>query len=186
MFGTVTLILSISISPSSAFMPISRGTITHVPLAPLLKSTIVERESNTSNNSSTVYARVEATNLDQNLNVTIASIVEANGDAINMTNREVQILHEMEAQASELVDQMMDESCAVDPETGSPIDELCIDEEKRRGFRTTLKGYVKAIGSSLWSGTFADSGDTLPAGTPKERLTGDMLEKGCEFFTEYL
>jgi hypothetical protein len=50
-----------------------------------------------------------------------------------------ELMKVMEDQAVAIAEEIMDDiSCEVIPETGMPADEMCVDEEKRQGFRATL------------------------------------------------
>jgi hypothetical protein len=60
-----------------------------------------------------------------------------------------ELMKVMEDQAVAIAEEIMDDiSCEVIPETGMPADEMCVDEEKRMGFRATLlessRGLLKA------------------------------------------
>ena len=104
---------------------------------------------------------------------------------IELAEMDAKLLREMEEQASYIVDEMMDETCEVDESTGTALDELCVDEEKRNGFRATLKGYVQSIeslivGRKSISSDDADAAEAVPA--KRKQLTGDELEKGCEWY----
>ena len=100
---------------------------------------------------------------------------------IELIDKEALMLEEMEAQAEAIVDDMMEQSCEVDAETGAPLDEICVDEAKRSGFRATVKGYVKSIERMVMrERSSAEDAAGVEEEAPKKRLTGDELEKGCE------
>lgn len=103
---------------------------------------------------------------------------------IELLEREEQLLRRMEAQAAAIVDEMIDDTCEVDPETGAPVDEICVDEEKKRGFRATVKSYIKSIGSLVVGQSSECDSDveTMDISKPKKVFTGDALERGCKLF----
>ena len=145
----------------------------------VLDATIVESEL-TVTNSSAINANsiMTSSQADKVLDGEIQSTIVSMAGTIEMTEQDAKLLKEMEAQAAAIVDEMMDETCEVEPTTGGPLDELCLDEEKSKGFRTTLKGYVQSISTLLKSSSTDDA--AVAPGTPRKRLTGDELEKGCE------
>ena len=145
----------------------------------VLDATIVESEL-TVTNSSAINANSVMINSqpDKVLDGEIQSTIVSMAGTIEMTEQDAKLLKEMEAQAAAIVDEMMDETCEVEPTTGGPLDELCLDEEKSKGFRTTLKGYVQSISTLLKSSSTDDA--AVAPGVPRKRLTGDELEKGCE------
>jgi len=137
---------------------------------------------NDDNEKTTIVTKTQAVNGD--VSSTVVSLTNVpqqlqKSGTIELLDREAQLLQEMEAQATAIVDEMMEESCQVDEATGGPKDELCVDEVKRTGFRATVKGYIQSIGT-LVIGRKGDDAYVAP-GTPRERLTGDELEKGCEW-----
>lgn len=157
----------------------------------VLDATVVESESTVTNSSAindgdiddgsqTIVTKTQAVNGDfQSTVVSLTDVPPKKAGTLELLDREAQLLQDMEAQATAIVDDMMEESCEVDEATGGPKDELCVDEVKRKGFRATVKGYVKSI-ESLVVGRKGDDVDVAPPGTPRKQLTGDELEKGCE------
>ena len=102
------------------------------------------------------------------------------------------LIQQIETQAELIVEGMMDESCEVDPETGAPLDDVCVDEDKKLGFRTTMTDTIKRIEKLVVeTGNVDDDDDgeyekdmeraasTGQRGKRKKVLTGDALEKGC-------
>lgn len=145
----------------------------------VLDATIVESELTVTNSSAINANSVTISSQpDKVLDGEIQSTIVSMAGTIEMAEQDAKLLKEMEAQAAAIVDEMMDETCEVEPTTGGPLDELCLDEEKSKGFRTTLKGYVQSISTLLKSSSTDDAADA--PGTPRKRLTGDELEKGCE------
>lgn len=165
---------------SSTIQPFARGWVTKEHNSAMrLDATVVESESTTTN--ATIVAKATAVNGEIQSTVVSSTSVPASsskGGTIELMDQEAKLLQEMEAQAEAIVDGMLDETCLVDEETGGPADELCVDEEKRKGFRATVKGYVKSIGSLVVGRSKEE--DVVAPGTPAKRLTGDQLEKGCE------
>ena len=47
----------------------------------------------------------------------------------------------VEAEAEILVQELVDETCEADDE-GQPVDEICVDEEEKKGFRSSLKSVI--------------------------------------------
>ena len=105
------------------------------------------------------------------------------------------LIQQIETQAELIVEGMMDESCGIDPETGAPLDDICVDEEKKNGFRTTMTDTIKRIETLVVErGNIDDDDDgeyekdmekAASAGRKGQRkkvLTGDALEKGCKYF----
>jgi hypothetical protein len=100
-----------------------------------------------------------------------------------------ELMKVMEDQAVSIAEEIMDDiSCEVIPETGQPADEMCVDEEKRKGFRATLLGYVKGVAKGVGGGA-SEEVETcmetpLPSSSSKKKaLDGDGLEAGCTFET---
>ena len=104
-----------------------------------------------------------------------------------------ELIQQIETQAEWIVEGMMDESCEVDPETGAPLDDICVDEEKKIGFRTTMTDTIMSIEKLVVErGNVEDDDDgeyekemekaasTGRRGKRKNALTGDALEKGCK------
>lgn len=103
------------------------------------------------------------------------------------------LIQQIETQAELIVEGMMDESCEIDPETGAPLDDICVDEDKKIGFKTTMTDTIKRIEKLVVErGNVDDEDDgeyeremekaasTTRRGKRKNVLTGDALEKGCK------
>ena len=165
----------------------------------VLDATVVESESITTNSSAvdvdSIRQHTSSSDIDSNdgdiqstvllPTLTTATTTTRKAGTIELADRDAKLLREMEVQASSLVDELMDETCEVDESTGTALDELCVDEEKRNGFRATLKGYVQSIeslivGRKSTSSDDADAAEAVPA--KRKQLTGDELEKGCEWY----
>jgi hypothetical protein len=121
------------------------------------------------------------------LQATVMEKEETAGDDEMVISDE--LMKVMEDQAVSIAEEIMDDiSCEVIPETGQPADEMCVDEEKRKGFRATLLGYVKGVAKGVGGGA-SDEVETcmetpLPMSSSKKKaLDGDGLEAGCTFET---
>ena len=75
-----------------------------------------------------------------------------------------QLLIDVEEEADKLAQEMIDEECEFDLETGGPVDTLCVDEEEKAGFRNKFK---RTIGKTL----------KLVRGMPKEEVEVDVVEE---------
>jgi hypothetical protein len=102
---------------------------------------------------------------------------------------EQRLQKEIEAQASWIVDEMMEETCEIDTtgQTGGDIitaDEICTNENQRIGFRNTLKSYVRKIEYVILGKEEDDTSTTRieEVAVVKKSLTGDDLEQGCKYF----
>jgi len=82
------------------------------------------------------------------------------------------LLSEVEMEAEMAVSELVDEECEVDEESGGPVDELCSDEEKMRGFRSTLKRYI--------TGTLELVRGTETSEDVESLSEGEILERGWE------
>jgi hypothetical protein len=85
----------------------------------------------------------------------------------------------VEQVAEKVVQEMLDEGCEVDQDTGALKDDLCVDEEKRTGFRATMKHYVGKTLRLVRSRT-ADGEDDVEEESKTEVPEGEILEKGCK------
>ena len=86
----------------------------------------------------------------------------------------MQLLIDVEEEAAKVTEEMMDEECVID-ESGSPIDELCVEGEEREGFRAKLK---KTIGSTLQMIRGMPAAEEAVDGEEKLLEQGDLLEQG--------
>jgi hypothetical protein len=105
-----------------------------------------------------------------------------------------ELIQQIETQAELIVEGMMDESCEIDPETGAPLDDICVDEEKKNQFRTTMTDTIERIEKLVVERGNVDDDDdgeyekdmekAASIGKKEKRkkvLTGDALEKGCKY-----
>jgi hypothetical protein len=106
---------------------------------------------------------------------------------IELLEREEKLKEQMEAQASAIASEILDENCEIDPFTSAPIDDLCIDQEKKEGFRSDLTADIKQIGNLVGGrgGEVAEMMEQAEAvvtlDKAKKAVSGDALEKGCTF-----
>jgi hypothetical protein len=106
---------------------------------------------------------------------------------IELLEREEKLKEQMEAQASAIASEILDENCEIDPFTSAPIDDLCIDEVKKEGFRSDLTADIKQIGSLVGGrggevAEMMEQAETVATlDTAKKAVSGDALEKGCTF-----
>jgi hypothetical protein len=107
-----------------------------------------------------------------------------------MSNRE--IIAELEMIAEGIASDSLDEECLVNPETGGPMDEICVDEGKyvraknriKRLVRGTL-GPLRGIEASSFSGRSEeeeeeDDDDEIDEYDDYAVLEGELLERGWE------
>jgi hypothetical protein len=92
---------------------------------------------------------------------TASTVVELMNGTLMDDDDMAQLLADLEEEAEKLTQEMVDEECVIDQDTGGPTDELCADERKMRGFRQTVKS---TIGATL----------KMVRGMPKEVLEGDV------------
>lgn len=86
-----------------------------------------------------------------------------------------QLLMDVEAEAEMIADEMLDDGCDVDEETGGPADELCVDDVKRSSFRESLKS---TIGKTLQMVRGMPEDIVEAEGAKIEVEAGDVLEEG--------
>jgi hypothetical protein len=100
--------------------------------------------------------------------------------------REEKLKEQMEAQAAAIASEILDENCEVNLETMAPVDEVCVDEVQKEGFRTNLKADIEQIGSLVGGrGSESDVEGVLDVEImAKKPRSGDALEKGCTSLVE--
>jgi len=90
-----------------------------------------------------------------------------------------QLMVNVEMESEKIVEELVEEECDFDEETGGPTDTLCVDDEEMKGFRNKLK---RTVGKTI----------ELIRGVPKEKVAfssnaemaeeeeidGDILEEG--------
>jgi hypothetical protein len=114
------------------------------------------------------------------IDVTISAVIESSDSMVDIIEKEEELLKRMETTANLIVEEILDETCEVNPSTGGAVDEICVDERKRKGFRDRMKGYVRGI-EDLVVGRKEGVAEEKKA---KKVLDGDALEAGCKFDCE--
>lgn len=109
---------------------------------------------------------------------TLAATIEKTEESVQVDEKDM--MQAVEEQAESIAAQIVDDSCEIEPDTGMPVDELCLDEEKKSGVRASLLKSVKSIGG-LVSGKSDDSDDEEVSKGDDSTLSGDALEQGCKF-----
>jgi uncharacterized membrane protein affecting hemolysin expression len=74
----------------------------------------------------TVFDAEEVTVITADNTTSVEALVVLSGVP---ASKQDDIILQIETQAELIVEGMMDESCEVDPETGAPLDDICVDEE---------------------------------------------------------
>lgn len=90
------------------------------------------------------------------------------------------LMSEIELETQKAVDEMLDEECEVDEDTGEAMDEVCLDEEKKE---ETKRGLRRVISQTLQlvRGNYKSAEDELIAEFGEgEVFEGDILERGWE------
>lgn len=89
------------------------------------------------------------------------------------------LMSEIELETQKAVDEMLDEECEVDEDTGEAMDEICLDEEKKE---ETKRGLRRVISQTLQlvRGNYKSAEDELIAEFGEEVFEGDILERGWE------
>jgi hypothetical protein len=149
----------------------------------VLDATVVDEEEVAASNSTTVVNVAAA--LATSLNIAPSKVFLPG--TIELVEQQDALLQQIEAQAVQIVDDMMDESCEVDPDTGAPADDICVDEERKRGFRATVKDTIQRTSKLVVGlGIFSEEDDAAMSrdadrSKRKKVLSGDALEKGCRW-----
>jgi hypothetical protein len=88
----------------------------------------------------------------------------------------MQLLVDVEEEANKAAEELMDEECEFDAETGGPKDELCVEGVVREGFRARLK---RTIGETLkMVRGMPGSDDSESVENEMTLAEGDILEQG--------
>jgi ABC1 atypical kinase-like domain len=114
---------------------------------------------------------VEAEAVNITASTTLEPVAEEEKQALKENQAFQDLLMEVEMEAEICVQEMVDEACEVEEETGRPLDDLCVDEEARVGFRARLKSVIKAT-LELVRGVEDDDLANLSQ--------GEVLERGWE------
>jgi len=104
-----------------------------------------------------------------------------------------EILAELEKAAEEVVSDSFDENCLVDPDTGGPVDEICVDESLYTRTKGRFKGIIRGtLGLVRSGGTSDESADGDSADVDVDDYLfgsgvfdgdvpeGELLEQGWE------
>jgi len=166
-----------------------------------LTSTLDKEQTQTSPSTTTTATLEIATPTNQTAPLLNPDSPSISNDIDNSAAEEfwgvsdMDILEELEMAAEQLASESLDEECLVDPQTGGPMDEVCVDESLYAKTKGRLKNLVKgtlglvrgsgsssdndALEDSMDSatddylfGTGALSGETVPE--------GDILEQGWQ------
>ena len=85
-------------------------------------------------------------------------------------------LVDVEQEAEMATQELFDEPCDID-DKGMPVDEICVDEEKRSGFRSVLKGTIGKTLQLIRGMPAAEEEEDEEDGM-EEIAQGDLLESG--------
>jgi len=89
----------------------------------------------------------------------------------------LQLLVDVEVEATKATEELMDEECVLDVETGDPVDELCAEGEEREGFRAKLKKTISRT-LSMVRGMPDSEEDSEDDAKEAAIAVGDVLEEG--------
>jgi predicted unusual protein kinase regulating ubiquinone biosynthesis (AarF/ABC1/UbiB family) len=81
----------------------------------------------------------------------------------------------IELEAERAVQEIIDETCEIDEETGGPKDELCVDDVKREGFRARTKKVIRELLQLVGSSNAAADMEL-----DENASEGEVLERGWE------
>ena len=122
---------------------------------------------------------------------TAATTPTTNKKSTALTDEE--ILAELERAAEEVASDSLDEDCLVDPNTGGPVNEICVDESLYKRVKGRFKGIVRGTlglvrsgGNSSTSTDDESDADTYLFGSSvlsdddSDIPEGDLLEQGWE------
>jgi hypothetical protein len=117
---------------------------------------------------------VQTTNVRTTLTVEMINGTTIDDDDVK------QLLIDVEEEAEKLAQELLDEECVIDEQTGGPVDALCVDETERKGFREKLK---RTVGKTLqlvrgMPKEMVDEEDDMTTATNKNMEQGDILEEG--------
>eukprot|EP00522_Entomoneis_paludosa_P000957 CAMPEP_0172472324 /NCGR_PEP_ID=MMETSP1065-20121228/68273_1 /TAXON_ID=265537 /ORGANISM="Amphiprora paludosa, Strain CCMP125" /LENGTH=749 /DNA_ID=CAMNT_0013230455 /DNA_START=74 /DNA_END=2323 /DNA_ORIENTATION=+ len=88
-----------------------------------------------------------------------------------------ELMDEMEMEAEMAVEELMDEPCQMDLDTGKPVEELCVEGEERTRFRDRFKTMIHStIQLVRGVGSVSDDDDSDEAAL----LDGEKLEQGWD------
>jgi len=107
---------------------------------------------------------------------------DSNSDSVVLLNGTVadadfveKLMNDIEIESEKIVQEIVEEECLIDEETGGPADPLCADEEQARGFRARLKN---RISNTMQMVRGIPGEKTVTDDDTDEEIDGDMLEEG--------
>jgi ABC1 atypical kinase-like domain len=197
MLGQTTTAFLPSYSPTTTSQRTLKATTNKESNSELFQRKLLETRLNleqNSNNNNNNKESISSNNVDSSSTVKSTILEDADGlgavavavkttTIMEMSNGTTideedvkQLLIDVEEEAEKIAQEMLDEECLIDQQTGGPVDALCADEEERVGFRNKLK---QTVGKTL----------QLVRGMPKENVKeddgndvtkeqGDVLEQG--------
>ncbi|KAL7465274.1 hypothetical protein ACHAXS_005611 [Conticribra weissflogii] len=170
------------LAPSRQQTPFSLSKQIRTTVA--LTSTIDKEQSQTSSSSTTTATLEIATPTNQTaplLNPDAPSISNDNASTTSTPVEEfwgvseMDILEELELAAEQLASESLEEECLVDPQTGGPMDEVCVDESLYAKTKGRLKNLVKGtLGLVRGSGS-GSGGDSEALEDSMDSATDDYL-----------
>jgi len=110
-----------------------------------------------------------------------SALIEELTKAQEKTQQEIptmtdELMQEIQLEAEKAVEEMMEETCEVDEDTGGPKDEICADAEKRIGFRSSLKLVISKTMQVVRGSTVAAEMEAVDENVSE----GELLERGWE------
>lgn len=86
----------------------------------------------------------------------------------------------IDLEAQKAVDEMLDEECEVDEETGGPMNEICVDEEKKEKTRSGLRRIVSQTLQLVRGSAKSAEAELIAEFGEDQVFEGDILERGWE------
>jgi len=164
------LLLVLAVNESKAFAPsITRRAPFQTPLTPSALRAATEDKI-----SVNVGVDIDEDTVVTNINATNTNINLTSGTSLEMPMPD--LVEALEVEAELAVQELVDDTCEIEWESGGPVDPECADEELKKGFRKRLKGIVSHTLNLVRSG---DSSAELEE-DEQVALSGDLLEQGWE------
>lgn len=121
-------------------------------------------------------SRISTFNSGKLFSTTSAAATASETKTTSLTDEE--ILAELEKAAEEVASDSFDENCLVNPDTGGPVDELCVDESlytRTKGrFKTIIRGTLGLVRSG--GGTTSDASTDGDADVDNYLFGSDVFE----------
>ena len=90
-----------------------------------------------------------------------------------------EFMRDIELEAEKLAQEIVDETCEVDQETGGPKDDICVDETKKTGVRASIKSAISKTLRLVRGSSVSNLEDDNADG--EEGISeGEVLERGWE------